>query len=118
MGTDISTTAEWQALQAHADKIRDTHLRDLFASDPERGSRLSAGVGDLYVDFSKNRITDETLSLLAAVAARAGLSERIAAMFRGEHVNTSEDRPALHIALRLPRGAHLVVDGQEVVADV
>jgi glucose-6-phosphate isomerase len=118
MGTDISRTAEWQALQAHADKVRDTHLRDLFAGDPQRGDRLSAQVGDLYVDYSKNRVTDETLTLLAAVAERAGLSDRIAAMFRGEHINTSEDRPALHIALRLPRDAELVVDGQNVVADV
>src|SRR3954462_11216282 len=118
MGTDISTTAEWQALQAHADKVRDTHLRDLFTGDPRRGERLSAQVGDLYVDYSKNRVTDETLSLLAAVAHQAGLPERIAAMFRGEHINTSEDRAVLHTALRLPRDAQLVVDGQDVVADV
>src|SRR3954462_5287119 len=118
MGTDISTTAEWQALQAHADKSRDAHLRDLFAGDPRRGERLSAQVGDLYVDYSKNRVTDETLSLLAAVAQKAGLPDRIAAMFGGEHINTSEDRAVLHTALRLPRDAQLVVDGQDVVADV
>jgi len=118
MGTDISRTAEWQALQAHADKVRDAHLRDLFAGDPRRGERLSAQVGDLYVDYSKNRVTDETLSLLAAVAQKAGLPDRIAAMFGGEHINTSEDRAVLHTALRLPRDAGLVVDGQNVVADV
>jgi glucose-6-phosphate isomerase len=118
MGTDISTTAEWQALQAHADKIHETHLRDLFDSDPERATRLSAQVGDLYVDYSKNRVTDETLSLLTALAERAGLTDRIAAMFRGDHINTSEDRAVLHTALRLPRDATLVVDGQDVVADV
>jgi glucose-6-phosphate isomerase len=118
MSTDVSTTPEWQALQAHAEKTRDTHLRDLFATDPQRGERLRGQVADLYVDYSKNRVTDETLSLLTALAGRVGLRERIAAMFAGEHINTSEDRPVLHTALRLPRGARLVVDGQDAVADV
>jgi glucose-6-phosphate isomerase len=118
MSTDVSTTAEWQALQAHVDKIRDAHLRDLFAADPQRGERLTGQVADLYVDYSKNRITDETLALLTALAERVGLRQRIAAMFAGEHINTSEDRPVLHTALRLPRDARLVVDGQDAVADV
>jgi glucose-6-phosphate isomerase len=118
MSTDVTSTAEWQALQAHADKIRDTHLRDLFADDSGRGGRLTAQVADLYVDYSKNRVTDETLSLLTALAGRVGLRDRIAAMFAGEHINTSEDRPVLHTALRLPRDARLVVDGQDVVSDV
>jgi glucose-6-phosphate isomerase len=118
MSTDVTTTAEWQALQAHAEKVRDVHLRDLFAADPQRGERLSAQVADLYVDFSKNRVTDETLSLLGALATRAGLTDRIAAMFAGARINTSENRPVLHTALRLPRDAQLVVDGQDVVADV
>jgi glucose-6-phosphate isomerase len=118
MSTDVTTTAEWQALQAHAEKVRGDHLRDLFAADPQRGERLSAQVADLYVDFSKNRVTDETLTLLTALAARVGLPERIGAMFAGRHINTSEDRPVLHTALRLPRDATLVVDGQDVVADV
>jgi glucose-6-phosphate isomerase len=118
MSTDVTTTAEWQALQAHAEKIRDVHLRDLFAADPQRGERLSAQVADLYVDFSKNRVTDETLSLLGALATQAGLTDRIAAMFAGARINTSENRPVLHTALRLPRDAQLVVDGQDVVADV
>jgi glucose-6-phosphate isomerase len=118
MSTDVSTTAEWQALQAHVDKIRDAHLRDLFAADPPRGERLTGQVADLYVDYSKNRVTDETLALLTALAERVGLRQRIAAMFAGEHINTSEDRPVLHTALRLPRDARLVVDGQDAVADV
>jgi glucose-6-phosphate isomerase len=118
MSTDVTTTAEWQALQAHAEKVGDVHLRDLFAADPQRGERLSAQVADLYVDFSKNRVTDETLSLLGALATRVGLTDRIAAMFAGARINTSENRPVLHTALRLPRDAQLVVDGQDVVADV
>jgi glucose-6-phosphate isomerase len=118
MNADVTTTAEWQALAAHADKIRDTHLRELFATDPQRGDRMAAQVADLHVDYSKNLITDETVTLLAALAERVGLRERIAAMFAGEHINTSEDRPVLHTALRLPRDARLVVDGQDVVSDV
>jgi glucose-6-phosphate isomerase len=118
MSTDVTTTAEWQALQAHAEKVRDVHLRDMFAADPQRGERLSAQVADLYVDFSKNRVTDETLSLLGALANQVGLTDRIAAMFAGARINTSENRPVLHTALRLPRDAQLVVDGQDVVADV
>jgi glucose-6-phosphate isomerase len=118
MSTDVTTTAEWQALAAHAEKSRDTHLRDLFAADPNRGERMAVQVAELYVDLSKNRVTDETLSLLVALAGRVGLADRIAAMFAGEHINTSEDRPVLHTALRLPRDASLVVDGQDVVRDV
>jgi glucose-6-phosphate isomerase len=118
MTADITTTDEWRALAAHAEKIRDAHLRDLFATDPERATRLSVQAADLYVDYSKNLITDETVELLAALARRAGLSDRIAAMFAGEHINTSEDRAVLHTALRLPREASLTVDGQDVVADV
>ncbi|GAA1822321.1 glucose-6-phosphate isomerase [Planosporangium flavigriseum] len=118
MSTDPSTTAEWQALQAHADKVRDTHLRDLFAADPQRGERLTGQVADLHVDYSKNRVTDETLSLLIALAERVGLRRQIEAMFAGEHINTSEDRAVLHTALRVPRDFQLTVDGQNVVADV
>jgi glucose-6-phosphate isomerase len=118
MSTDVSTTAEWQALQAHAEKTRDAHLRDLFAADPKRGERLTGQVADLYVDYSKNRITDETVGLLVALADRVGLRDRITAMFAGEHINTSEDRAVLHTALRVPRDMNLVVDGQDVVADV
>jgi glucose-6-phosphate isomerase len=118
MGAQISRSSEWQALQAHAEKVRHSHLRDLFAGDAGRGEKLSAQVADLYVDYSKHLVTDETLGLLRALAEKAGLTERIAAMFAGEHINASEDRAVLHTALRLPRDATLVVDGQDVVADV
>jgi glucose-6-phosphate isomerase len=118
MSMDVTQTDAWQALAAHAEKTRDAHLRDLFADDSERGRRMTAQAADLYVDYSKNRVTDETVSLLAALAATVGLTDRIAAMFAGQHINTSEDRAVLHTALRLPRTATLVVDGQDVVTDV
>ncbi|MDT4993843.1 MAG: glucose-6-phosphate isomerase [Actinoplanes sp.] len=118
MSEHVSDSAEWQAVQGHAEKFSGVHLRDLFDSDPRRGERLTARVADLYVDYSKNLVTDEVLSALTALAERAGLRERIAAMFAGEHINTTEDRAVLHTALRLPRDASLVVDGQDVVAEV
>ncbi|RUL94715.1 glucose-6-phosphate isomerase [Verrucosispora sp. FIM060022] len=118
MAADVTTTDEWQALRKHADEIRATHLRDLFAADPERGERLTVEVADLYVDYSKNLVTDETLRLLTALAERVGLADRIAAMFAGEHINGTEDRAVLHTALRLPADAALTVDGQDVVGDV
>ncbi|PZG15020.1 glucose-6-phosphate isomerase [Micromonospora craterilacus] len=118
MAADVTTTDEWQALRKHADEIRGTHLRDLFATDPDRGDRLTVEVADLYVDYSKNLVTDETLTLLTALAERVGLADRIAAMFAGSHINGTEDRAVLHTALRLPRDAALTVDGQDVVADV
>jgi glucose-6-phosphate isomerase len=108
----------WQALAAHHDKIADAHLRELFADDPGRGDRMVAGVADLHVDYSKNRVTDETIRLLLALAETAGLKDRIEAMFRGEHLNVTEDRAVLHTALRSPRGATLVVDGKDVIAEV
>ncbi|HLV05407.1 glucose-6-phosphate isomerase [uncultured Georgenia sp.] len=115
---DISTTPQWKALEEHAAATAGTSLRDLFAADPDRGTRLVAEVGDLYVDYSKNGVTEETLRLLVDLAHAAGLPEQIEAMFRGEHINTTEDRAVLHTALRAPRGTELVVDGQDVVADV
>ncbi|BCJ36597.1 glucose-6-phosphate isomerase [Actinocatenispora thailandica] len=118
MSTDITTTDEWRALAAHAEQARALQLRAEFEQDPKRPERLSAQAGDLFVDYSKNLVTDETIELLTALARRAGLTDRIAAMFAGEHINTSEDRAVLHTALRLPRSAELVVDGQDVVADV
>ena len=118
MSEHVSDSAEWQAVQGHAEKFSGVHLRDLFDSDPRRGERLTAQVADLYVDYSKNLVTDEVLSALIALAEKAGLRERTAAMFAGEHINTTEDRAVLHTALRLPRDATLVVDGQDVVADV
>jgi len=118
MTEHVSDSAEWQAVQGHAEKFSSVHLRELFESDPRRGERLTAQVGDLYVDYSKNLVSDEVLSALLALAERAGLRERTAAMFAGEHINTTEDRSVLHTALRLPRDATLVVDGQDVVAEV
>jgi glucose-6-phosphate isomerase len=115
---DISTTSAWKALTAHHAAVEATTLRELFADDPERGRELTLTVGDLYIDYSKHRVTRETLALLLDLARAAGLEERRDAMFAGQHINTSEDRAVLHTALRLPRGASLVVDGQDVVADV
>jgi glucose-6-phosphate isomerase len=108
----------WDALRRHHEAIRDVHLRALFADDPERGDRFTAEGAGLFLDYSKHRITDETVRLLLALAEARDLRGRIEAMFRGEHVNVTEDRPALHIALRLPRGASLVVDGADVVSEV
>jgi glucose-6-phosphate isomerase len=108
----------WKALERHYEEIRDLHLRALFAEDPERGERLAAEGAGLYLDYSKNRITDETVRLLLELAAESGLAERIEAMFRGEKINVSEDRSVLHVALRMPAGESLVVDGVDVVAEV
>ncbi len=115
---DISATSAWQALARHHDQIRDEHLRELFDQDPERGTELTLTVGDLYIDYSKHRITRETLTLLIDLAQAAGLEQHRDAMFSGAHINTSEDRAVLHTALRQPRGAELSVDGRNVVADV
>ncbi|MGY1602190.1 glucose-6-phosphate isomerase [Geodermatophilus sp. SYSU D00815] len=114
----ISETPEWRALAEHHGQIRDRHLRELFAEDPGRGTALTARAGDLTLDYSKNRLTAETVRLLGALADRAGLRERTEAMFGGEHVNTTEDRAVLHVALRDPATGGLTVDGQDVRADV
>ena len=114
----ISDSAEWQALVEHHRQVAGRHLRDLFAADPTRGEELTCRAGDLYLDYSKNRLTRETISLLVALAERAGLRERTEAMFRGEHINTAEDRAVLHVALRDPATSGLEVDGQDVRADV
>ena len=108
----------WAALQHHYEQIRGLRLRDVFAADESRGERLVAEGAGLYLDYSKNRITDETVKLLVALAEQAGLAERIEAMFRGERINVSENRSVLHVALRMPRGSSLVVDGVDVVAEV
>jgi glucose-6-phosphate isomerase len=108
----------WGQLQAHFERIRGTHLRKLFADDPERGERLRAEAVGLYLDFSKNRITDETLMLLGGLAQQRGVFDRREAMFAGEHINVSEDRAVLHVALRMPRERSLVVDGVDVVKQV
>jgi glucose-6-phosphate isomerase len=114
----ICDTPQWHALAAHASGHRDVHLRELFDQDPTRGERLTLEAGELYLDYSKNLVTDETIGLLIALAERAGVHELADAMFRGDHINTTEDRAVLHVALRMPREAKLVVDGQDVVADV
>ncbi|MGY4711100.1 glucose-6-phosphate isomerase [Mycolicibacterium sp. CBM1] len=118
MTGDISATPEWNALRRHHDQIAGKQLRELFAEDPARGSELTLTVGDLYIDYSKHRVTRETLGLLVDLARAAHLEERRDAMLSGEHINTSENRAVLHTALRLPRDAELEVDGQDVVADV
>jgi glucose-6-phosphate isomerase len=115
---DITSSAAWTALSRHHELIADKHLRAFFAEDPDRGRDLTLTVGDLYIDYSKHRVTRQTLALLTDLARAAGLEQRRDAMFAGEHINTSEDRAVLHTALRLPREAELRVDGQDVVADV
>ncbi|MCW2682820.1 MAG: Glucose-6-phosphate isomerase [Blastococcus sp.] len=114
----ISESPEWQALSEHHRDVGDVHLRDLFADDPGRGQDLTCRAGDLYLDYSKNRLTRETIGLLVALAERAGLRERTEAMFRGEHINVTEDRAVLHVALRHPGAGGLDVDGQDVRRDV
>ncbi len=116
--TDIAATPAWSALQRHHDDIGEKHLREFFAEDPERGTQLALTVGDLYIDYSKHRVTRKTLQLLIDLARTAGLEQRRDAMLSGVHINTSEDRAVLHTALRLPRSAELAVDGQNVVQDV
>ena len=108
----------WKALEAHYKKIRELHLRDLFADDPKRGERMTAEAMGLFLDYSKNRITDDTVKLLLQLAEESGLRGRIDAMFRGEKINITENRAVLHVALRAPKGASIVVDGEEVVPQV
>src|SRR3954462_644696 len=113
--TPLRRRAAWQALEAHSQSIRDLHLRQLFAEDPNRGERLTAEAAGLFLDYSKNRVTDETLTLLRQLAEESGLRDRIDAMFRGEKINVTEGRAVLHVALRAPRGESIVVDGEDVV---
>ncbi len=116
--TPLRERTAWKALEDHYAEISDLHLRDLFAQDPARGERLTAEGAGLYLDYSKNRVTDETIRLLLELARESGLAERTAAMFRGDRINVSENRSVLHVALRMPKGASLVVDGVDVVANV
>ena len=109
---------EFQALEAHYREMRDVHLRELFARDPDRGSRLCGEAAGWYADWSKHRVTDETVSLLVQLARACKVAERRDAMFRGEHINVTEDRAVLHVALRMPRERSLVVDGVDVVREV
>src|SRR6266571_959079 len=108
----------WHALEEHYQKMRDVHLRTLFADDPQRGERFSAEALGIYLDYSKNRITDETLRLLLDLAESSNLRERIDAMFRGDKINVTEQRAVLHVALRAPRDASIIVDGENVVPEV
>ena len=101
----LTTRNAWKALEAHWKKVQGEHLRTLFAKDPERGKRLTAEAVGLFLDYSKNRITDETLDLLIRLAEESELRSRIDAMFRGEKINITENRAVLHVALRAPRGA-------------
>jgi len=118
MSVPLRDRPAWKALAAHYRSIGNAHLRDLFASDPARGERFVAQGAGLYLDYSKNRISDETLQMLLALANESGVHERIAAMWRGEKLNTTEQRAVLHIALRMPSDQTLVVDGVDVVAEV
>jgi glucose-6-phosphate isomerase len=113
-----SKPAAWEALENHHREVGGAHLRDLFASDPGRGERMTADAAGVHLDYSKNRITGRTLELLVALAERSGLRGRIDAMFRGDKINTTEDRAVLHVALRAPRGASIAVDGKNVVPEV
>ena len=115
---DATATPEWQSLKAHYETISGRHLRELFAEDPERATRFTAEGADLVLDYSKHRVTDETLRLLMDVARAARVEEHRDAMFSGKHINTTEDRAVLHVALRMPPGTELVVDGQDVTGDV
>jgi glucose-6-phosphate isomerase len=117
-GTSLTDRSAWKALAAHHQRTRDVHLRSMFADDPQRGERMTAEGAGLFLDYSKNRVTGETLKLLGQLADESGLRARIDAMFRGDKINITEDRAVLHVALRAPKGASIVVDGQNVVPQV
>ena len=108
----------WKALEAHCAKIRELHLRTLFADDPKRAERMAVDAAGIYFDYSKNRVTEETLRLLLQLAEESGLRSRIESMFRGEKINLTEKRAVLHVALRAAAGESMVVDGQDVVPGV
>jgi glucose-6-phosphate isomerase len=116
--TELTQLSAWKALEAHYSQIRGTSLRSLFAADPTRGERLQLEAAGVYLDYSKNRVTAESLGLLVRLAEEAGVAERVAAMFRGDKINNTEGRAVLHVALRTPRGRSILVDGKDVVADV
>ena len=118
MTQQLTETTQWQALKKHREAFGETHLRELFAADPERAGRYTVGVGDLTLDFSKHLITDETLSLLLELAAARGVESLRDAMFAGEKINVTEDRAVLHVALRAPRDERIEVDGEDVVPGV
>ena len=114
----VDETIEWRALESHFDQVKGVHLRALFRDDPDRSERMHLEVGDLYLDYSKNRLTSETVALLAAIARRAEVEQLRDAMFRGERINITENRAVLHVALRAPADETIIVDGHNVVPDV
>src|ERR1700733_6778240 len=114
----LTTRASWKTLEAHYTKIRELHLRKLFADDPARGERMAVEAAGIYFDYSKHRITDETLTLLLQLAKECGLRARIDAMFRGDKINVTEKRAVLHVALRAPKGESIVLEGEDVVPQV
>jgi glucose-6-phosphate isomerase len=116
--TSLTERPQWRALQEHLRQVERRHLRELFAEDPGRGERLTAEAAGLYLDYSKNRVTGETMRLLLALAEACGLRDRVEAMFRGERINATEERAVLHVALRAPRGERILVEGRDVVPDV
>jgi glucose-6-phosphate isomerase len=116
--SQVTTRPAWKALATHYEQVRSLHLRQLFADDPARGERLAVEALGLYLDYSKNRVTDETLKLLFDLAKESGLSERRDSMFRGDKINITENRAVLHVALRAPKGASILVDGKNVVPEV
>ena len=114
----LTQRAAWKALEAHHEKIRNVSLRSLFSDDPQRAARFTIEAAGLFLDYSKNRITEETRKLLLQLAQESGLRERLDAMFRGEKINITEKRAVLHVALRAPKGEKIVVDGEDVVPGV
>src|SRR5260370_22592936 len=116
--TPLPERKAWQELKRHHAEMAGQHLRELFAADPGRGERLTVEAAGLYLDYSRNRDTDERMRLLIELAAESGVPERRDAMFRGEHINVSEDRAVLHVAVRMPATESLIVDGKDVVKDV
>jgi glucose-6-phosphate isomerase len=111
----LAQLAAWHALEAHFQKVRELHLRELFAEDPKRGQRMTVEAAGIYMDYSKHRVTDETLRLLLRLTEECGLRARVDAMFRGDRINVTEKRSVLHVALRTPNEQSIVVDGEDVV---
>jgi len=116
--SDPTRGEAWRALAVHHERVAGLDLRELFAGDPGRGERMAAEAAGLYLDWSKNRVTDQTMELLGRLAEETALADRIEAMFEGRRINVTEDRPALHVALRAPRGETILVDGEDVVPAV
>src|SRR2546426_955266 len=114
----LTNRRAWKALASHCKRTQGLHLRKLFAADPRRGARMTAEAAGLFLDYSKNRITDATLKLLFELAKESGLRGAIDAMFRGDRINVTENRAVLHVALRAPKGASFTVDGKNVVPEV